>query len=670
MNYESTVKGATQFHSLFLDVDGNAWGCGYNEFGQLGLGHTGSRNVPQKIKNMPKIQCISMGGLHSLFLDATGSVWSCGYNEYGQLGLSHVVERNRPQKIKTLISRVDAICAGYVHSLFLDEEGSVWACGYNDCGQLGTGDDQGRLIPTKINNIPKIKSICAGQYHSLLLDYEGHVWTCGGNQFGQLGMGDTLNRTAPAKIPQLPTIKYIATGCTHSFFIDMEGHIWACGNNNAGQLGLGDVRHRFKPEMLKYQPTFTIVSCGRSHSILVDSEGFVWVTGSNKYGQLGTGDTLGRASPVKTIFHNQKQQSIYFCGANHTVYIDTEGNMFTTGKNKHGQLGLGDTTDRHSRERIKTIPLISTENRVKKVKESAETEIQQIFEQLQSEQSPELIEKIRSCSLESKINENKFIKEHLLKGEIPLCDWNTKWDPIRTRFLETGAAINDAKGNLAVHQEQLAQLQGKIKQLEEQIVDLEDQHRSLDFFNGFFQPIVAVEKELTESFRSKLGKISEFSVDDVCLFLNFASLSELVDLFQEKQVDGELLVLLASVGGFSGIGIEDTLLEKQLEFHWKLLENNLLFDREKLEQSVVWRHRSPENTLKLLNEFDLTALDPEIVTKKQISICQLIYFSVDNFVKTFGITLKAAVSAVKTLQDLRLGFENFVQLIGTSVQTE
>ncbi len=44
---------------------------------------------------------------------------------------------NRPEQI--VASGVTAIAAGDDHSLFLKSDGSLWAMGYNDFGELGDG---------------------------------------------------------------------------------------------------------------------------------------------------------------------------------------------------------------------------------------------------------------------------------------------------------------------------------------------------------------------------------------------------------------------------------------------------------------------------------------------------------------------------------------------------
>jgi len=75
---------------------------------------------------------------------------------------------------------VTQIAAGFYHSLFLKSDGSLWAMGFNNDGQLGDGNDIATNQPVLIvsNNVT---AIAAGGYHSLFLKSDGSLWAMGDN---------------------------------------------------------------------------------------------------------------------------------------------------------------------------------------------------------------------------------------------------------------------------------------------------------------------------------------------------------------------------------------------------------------------------------------------------------------------------------------------------------
>jgi alpha-tubulin suppressor-like RCC1 family protein len=93
---------------------------------------------------------------------------------------------------------VQATAAGDDHSLILKCNGTLWACGDNDLGQLGDGTSATRYSPVQV--MSNVQSAAAGGRFSLILKCDGTLWACGYNYFGQLGDGTTTDRYAPVRI--------------------------------------------------------------------------------------------------------------------------------------------------------------------------------------------------------------------------------------------------------------------------------------------------------------------------------------------------------------------------------------------------------------------------------------------------------------------------------------
>ena len=184
-------------HTIILKNDGTLWSTGWNVFGQLGLGNNTNRNIFTQITiNTNNIKSVYCGMHHTIILKNDGTLWGCGWNEYGQLGLGDTTNRNTFTQITTNTDDIKLIYCGACHNFILKNDGTLWGCGLNDNSQLGLGDRTNRNTFTKITtNVNDIKEIYCGGDHTFILENDGTLWSCGWNKRGQLGLGDTTNRT-------------------------------------------------------------------------------------------------------------------------------------------------------------------------------------------------------------------------------------------------------------------------------------------------------------------------------------------------------------------------------------------------------------------------------------------------------------------------------------------
>jgi len=126
-----------------------------------------------------------------------------------------------------------------VHILLLTFKGDVYACGYNESGQLGLQSDAPSCGNLKIlKSISNIVRIECGEQHSMCIDKDNHLFVFGDNSYGQLGLGDTSNRNEPIKHPSLSNIIDISKGGNHTFVKTSNNEIFAFGKNHTFQLGI------------------------------------------------------------------------------------------------------------------------------------------------------------------------------------------------------------------------------------------------------------------------------------------------------------------------------------------------------------------------------------------------------------------------------------------------
>ena len=83
----------------------------------------------------------------------------------------------------------------------------------------------------------KWRDIAMGSGHCLVLKSDGTLWAFGQKQNGQLGDGTTTPHEKPVKI--LSNVKSMDCGTTHTMAVLNDGTLYAWGANNSRQLGLG-----------------------------------------------------------------------------------------------------------------------------------------------------------------------------------------------------------------------------------------------------------------------------------------------------------------------------------------------------------------------------------------------------------------------------------------------
>jgi len=233
------------YGSMFVCGNDMPLACGANYDGELGDGTTIQRTIPVPVNITGNIYAISAGADHTLFLKFDSTVWACGRNEDGRLGDGTTVQRTIPIQ-GALLTNVISMSAGGNHSIFLKNDSSVWSCGSNFFGQLGIGsvDLFSHPFVVQISNLNGIKALSAGDSHSLFLKNDGTVWACGINNYGQLGDGTTTQRTSPVQLVAISGVILIEAGWQHSLFYKNDNTIWACGWNSEGQLDDGPTNNK------------------------------------------------------------------------------------------------------------------------------------------------------------------------------------------------------------------------------------------------------------------------------------------------------------------------------------------------------------------------------------------------------------------------------------------
>jgi len=251
------------------------------------------------------------------------------------------------------------IATGYAHTLHLNADGTVWAWGLNDSGQLGDGTALNRSVPVQVlasagTPLTGIIDIAAGDGHSAAITSDGRVLCWGLNDYGQLGNGTTSNSSYPVQL-SLTRMAEVSAGAAHSIARDYFGRVYAWGRNNYGQLGNNSsVLSSSSPVSVVNSSSSELldaiaISAGTYHNLALRYDGTVVSWGMGTYGQLGINSSANSSAYVvvqQTDGSSLAGVKAVCAGGYHSLFLTAAGQAWAAGRNDYGQLGLGDESTR------------------------------------------------------------------------------------------------------------------------------------------------------------------------------------------------------------------------------------------------------------------------------------------------------------------------------------
>jgi alpha-tubulin suppressor-like RCC1 family protein len=180
---------------------------GDNSSGQLGEGTNINKFAPVDVDGLSSgVSAITAGGSHTCALKKSGGLVCWGRNDYGQLGIGSTTSKEEPVLVIGLAGGVSAVSAGSRHTCVLMQAGGARCWGYNFYGQLGNGTTSILLDePVNVSVLTDgLSAIGAGQRHTCALLQAGGVRCWGANDFGQLGNGSTTPSIKPVTLVGFP----------------------------------------------------------------------------------------------------------------------------------------------------------------------------------------------------------------------------------------------------------------------------------------------------------------------------------------------------------------------------------------------------------------------------------------------------------------------------------
>lgn len=122
-------------HCIALATNGTIWTWGNNSFGQLGVGDKVGRTIPVRVSGLPSIAKVGSSSGTSYAVTIAGGVFAWGLEIPDRLDTNPT----RPTRVFADANKVVDLSVGFGHAMFLVQDGSVYAWGENDDGELGDG---------------------------------------------------------------------------------------------------------------------------------------------------------------------------------------------------------------------------------------------------------------------------------------------------------------------------------------------------------------------------------------------------------------------------------------------------------------------------------------------------------------------------------------------------
>jgi hypothetical protein len=233
-----------------------------------------------------------------------------------------------------------SISTGVCHTVAIKTDGTLWAWGYNDFGELGIGTQDDSAVPVQVGTETDWASVATGENHTVALKSDNTLWSWGWNLYGQLGTGTFDNSNIPVRVGSDDDWVFAAAGSVHTIALKADGTLWAWGNNSAGQLGTGSSDAYCIPVQVGSDMDWAAVAAGQAHTIALKTDRTLWTWGNNGLGQLGTGSWDASNSPAQV---GSDADWVFIAGADNTTFaIKFDGSLWFWGINEAGMLGIGD----------------------------------------------------------------------------------------------------------------------------------------------------------------------------------------------------------------------------------------------------------------------------------------------------------------------------------------
>ena len=269
-NWSIIIPGG--LHTLAIKTDGTLWAWGVANDGRLGnLVASGNyKSSPTQIGTDTTWSNVATSERFAIATKTDNTLWSWGGSAQGQLGRNNTTYASSPVQISGTTWSQTGIAVGRRFCLAVKTDGTLWGWGNNLFGQLGL-NNQGvyRSSPVQVGAGTNWSLVNCGEYTSLATKTDGTLWAFGRNNVGQLGVSDRIDRSSPTQVGTGTNWSLVSGGSNAVLAIKTNGTLWTWGEPSAGSTGLNDGVSRSSPTQIGTGTNWSKISAGVSHSAAI-----------------------------------------------------------------------------------------------------------------------------------------------------------------------------------------------------------------------------------------------------------------------------------------------------------------------------------------------------------------------------------------------------------------
>ena len=358
-----------------------------NEIYELNWGEEFRSIYDKNMYNHTPIELISIGDTSTIMVNSIGKIYTFGWNNNCQCGINskssiknfvlpEIIDKtedindennnniNKTDDIKISqypivyyqksknISNKYGISANYINifneSCFvINDKGDCFCFGNNENGQLGLGNPfpvhNIALIPILKGNTKTIKS-CQDFTISLTNENDVYLWYY----------------QSKSKINKMKTNNDFTKQSSKKSIYSNNRYFMEESKDFTDYIESGiNYGVPFKINFLNKKIKISQISCGCNFAMLLSSDGILFGIGNNKNGELGViynEEELKDKKLKLTYFHSPVQNIIMSdiykekimsvkCGFKHTICLTGGRRLYGWGRNRNGQLGIGNYED-------------------------------------------------------------------------------------------------------------------------------------------------------------------------------------------------------------------------------------------------------------------------------------------------------------------------------------